>query len=183
MPCPANPAPSGMEAGHEFHMRAALAEARAALELGEFPVGVVLVAEGQILVRAHRRNSRAGNRNELDHAEINALRLLSERYPRVNAATIRLYSTLEPCLMCYATLLLSGIRTLIWAYEDVMGGGTNLNLGRLNPLYRNMQVELVGGVLRAESLALLQHFFVQHDYWQDSLLARYTLAQQPGGQP
>lgn len=168
---------------HAVHMQAALAEAGAALDRGEFPVGVVLVTEGRVLVRASRSNSRAGERNELDHAEINALRLLSAQYPRIDPAGIRLYSTLEPCLMCYATLLLSGIRTLVWAYEDVMGGGTNLNLGQLNPLYQSMRVELVGGVLRAESLALFRHFFTHHDYWQDSLLARYTLAQQPGGLP
>lgn len=80
--------------------------------------------------------------------------------------------------MCYSTLLLSGIRRFVWAYEDVMGGGTNLALQQLNPLYQAMSVELVGSVLRQESLALFQQFFGEHDYWQDSLLSRYTLSQQ-----
>ena len=84
--------------------------------------------------------------------------------------------------MCYSTLLLSGIRHIIWAYEDVMGGGTSLDLKKLNPLYQAMQVELVGLVLRRESLALFQQFFRSHDYWQDSLLARYTLGQSLNGE-
>ena len=169
---------------HARHMRVALAEAAAALAAGEFPVGVVFVAGGRILVRASRRNSQAQGRNEIDHAEINALRLLLSEHPQVKPGRVNVYSTLEPCLMCYSTLLLSGIRSFVWAYEDVMGGGTNLPLGRLNPLYQAMRVELVGGVRRNESVALFQQFFRKYDYWQDSLLAQYTLEQQnPGGQP
>ena len=167
---------------HEAYMRAALDEAKLALDLGEFPVGVVLVADGEIVVRASRRNSQAQSRNEIDHAEINALRILVERHAQVEPSRVSVYSTMEPCLMCYSTLLLSGVRSFVWAYEDVMGGGTNLALQQLNPLYQAMQVQLVGGVLRQESLALFQQFFQGHDYWQDSLLARYTLDQQLSGE-
>lgn len=167
---------------HEQYMRAALAEAELALEAGEFPVGVVLVAGGEIIVRASRRNSQAETRNEIDHAEINALRILLRDYPQVEPGRVSVYSTMEPCLMCYSTLLLSGIRRFVWAYEDVMGGGTNLALEQLNPLYQAMRVELAPAVLRRESLALFQEFFRQHDYWQDSLLARYTLGQSLNGE-
>ena len=89
------------------------------------------------------------------------------------------YSTMEPCLMCYTTLLLSGIRRFVWAYEDIMGGGTNLPLNRLNQLYAEMQVECVPDVLRTESLVLFQDFFHRYSYWGDSDLARYTLEQNP----
>ncbi len=167
---------------HERFMGAALAEAAVALKAGEFPVGVVLVADGDILVRASRRNSQAQSRNEIDHAEINALRILLSDYPQVEPSLVSVYSTMEPCLMCYSTLLLSGIRRFVWAYEDVMGGGTNLALQQLNPLYQAMQVELVARVRRQESLALFQQFFREHDYWQDSLLSQYTLSQHLGQQ-
>ncbi|MCI5121382.1 MAG: nucleoside deaminase, partial [Candidatus Electrothrix sp. AUS4] len=90
---------------------------------------------------------------------------------------ITVYSTMEPCLMCYTTLLLSGVRRFAWAYEDVMGGGTNLPLQHLSPLYRDMQVELVSDVLRQESLNLFAQFFQNYSYWQNSLLAKYTLTQ------
>ena len=80
-------------------------------------------------------------------------------------------------MMCYTTMLLSGIRSFVWAYEDVMGGGANLPLYMLNTLYAQMRVHLFDRVLRAESLRLFQQFFETGSYWQDSLLARYTMAQ------
>jgi tRNA(adenine34) deaminase len=81
--------------------------------------------------------------------------------------------------MCYVTLLLNGIRTIVYAYEDIMGGGTNLDLNKLTPLYREMSVAITPHILRRESLELFRIFFADQDntYWQDSPLARYTLEQ------
>lgn len=162
---------------HEYFMEAALEEARQALIEGEFPVGCVMVAEGRIVDRERRRNSLASNRNEIDHAEILTLRRLLAQQPDLDLGGVTVYSTLEPCLMCYSTLLLSGIRNFVWAYEDIMGGGANLPLYMLNTLYAQMRVHLIDRVLRTESLRLFQQFFRTGTYWQDSLLARYTLAQ------
>ncbi|MDR2550407.1 MAG: nucleoside deaminase [Desulfobulbus sp.] len=166
-----------MMSEHERWMRVALDEARQALAAGEFPVGCVMVAGGRIVAQGRRRNSAEGSRNEIDHAEVVTLRQLSADQPRLDLGTVTVYSTLEPCLMCYATMLLSGIRTFVWAYEDVMGGGANLPLHMLNTLYAQMRVHLLDQVLREESLRLFQQFFRTGTYWQDSLLARYTLAQ------
>lgn len=162
---------------HQRWMRAALAEARQALAEGEFPVGCVMVADGQIVARGRRRNTTGVCINEIDHAEVSTLRQLVADRPELDLATVTAYSTLEPCLMCYATMLLSGIRTFVWAFEDVMGGGVNLPLDRLNPLYAQMRVHLIGRVLREESLVFFQEFFRTGRYWQGSPLARYTLAQ------
>ncbi|MHB8791522.1 MAG: deaminase [Desulfobulbaceae bacterium] len=163
---------------HEHCMRLALNEAAAALQAGEFPVGCVLVSGGRAVAAARRRNSSGPGANELDHAEVLGLRELLQQSPGADCREITVYSTMEPCLMCFATLLLSGIRRFVWAYEDVMGGGTGLELKQLPELYAGMEVELVPGVLRSESLALFQEFFRCHSYWGDSLLARYTLAQE-----
>lgn len=163
---------------HEHFMRLALAEAAAALQAGEFPVGCVLVRGDQVLASARRRNSAGPAANELDHAEVLALRALLQARPGADCREITVYSTMEPCLMCFATLLLSGIRRFVFAYEDVMGGGTALPRKQLPELYAGMEVELVPGVLRRESLALFQEFFRRHAYWGDSLLAGYTLAQE-----
>lgn len=162
---------------HEPFMTAALEEARLALAEGEFPVGCVMVAEGRIVARGRRQNSVEGCRNEIDHAEVLTLRRLIAEQPGLDLATVTVYSTLEPCLMCYSTMLLSGVRSFVWAYEDVMGGGANLPLYMLNTLYAQMRVHLIDRVLREESLRLFQQFFQTGTYWQDSLLARYTLAQ------
>ena len=162
---------------HEHYMGAALDEARQAFAAGEFPVGCVLVAEGRIIANGRRANSIEQNRNEIDHAEMLTLRRLLAEQPRLDLSEVTVYTTLEPCLMCYSTLLLSGIRSFVWAYEDVMGGGSNLPLFMLNTLYAQMRVHLLDRVRRAESLHLFQQYFQTGDYWQDSLLARYTLAQ------
>jgi len=162
---------------HEHYMAAALDEARLALRDGEFPVGCVMVAEGCILARGRRQNSGELCRNEIDHAEVLTLRRLIAEQPGLDLGRVTVYSTMEPCLMCYSTMLLSGIRSFVWAYEDVMGGGVNLPLYMLNTLYAQMRVHLLDRVLRPESLRLFQQFFQNGSYWQDSLLARYTLAQ------
>ncbi|NTV14146.1 MAG: nucleoside deaminase [Desulfobulbaceae bacterium] len=159
-------------------MDLALARARTALAAGEFPVGCVIADPTGLVAAGHRQQSR-DQANELDHAEIVALRELLTLAPGLDRAGVTVYSTMEPCLMCYSTLLLNGVRRIVYAYEDVMGGGTNLDLATLAPLYREMRLEVVVGIRRAESLALFRDFFTNpaNGYWQGSLLAAYTLAQ------
>ncbi|MCI5161831.1 MAG: nucleoside deaminase [Candidatus Electrothrix sp. AX5] len=165
------------KANDEQIMRHALDQARHALDAGEFPVGCVLTRENKIIQSGRRQNSEGACTNEIDHAEMVALRTLLAEHPAIDCRDITVYSTMEPCLMCYSTLLLSGVRRFVWAYEDVMGGGTNLPLQQLAPLYQDMQVELVPDVLRKESLSLFARFFERYSYHQDSLLAEYTLVQ------
>ena len=164
---------------HDDYMDEALKEARKALEAGEFPVGCVMVYENKIISRGRRVNSIPPAENEMDHAEIVALRKIYQERPEIDRAKITVYSTMEPCLMCYVTLLLNGIRKIVFGYEDIMGGGTDLDLGALNPLYKEMAVEIIPHVRRSESLTLFRTFFGDADktYWQDSQLARYTLEQ------
>jgi len=164
---------------HERYMREALLEAGEALIAGEFPVGCVMVHGEEIISRGRRINSRAPNENELDHAEIMALRKLFAQHPEIERSRIVVYCTMEPCLMCYVTLLLNGIRKIVYGYEDIMGGGTSLDLRKLTPLYREMSVEITRHILRRESLELFRSFFADQEniYWQGSPLARYTLAQ------
>jgi tRNA(adenine34) deaminase len=158
----------------------ALDQARQALERGEFPVGCVFAWQGRVIASGARCNS-TGRANELDHAEIVALRRFLAGGQQIDPAEVRVYSTMEPCLMCFATLLVNGFRQFVYSYEDAMGGGTNLPLARLAPLYRDLAVSVTGGVRRGESLALFQSFFGQPGnlYLQGSLLAEYTLRQEP----
>ncbi len=74
-------------------------------------------------------------------------------------------------------MILNGIRKFVYAYEDVMGGGTNLPLAQLNPLYQEMEIEIIPHILRKESLDLFKQFFMnpENTYWKDSLLSQYTL--------
>ena len=85
--------------------------------------------------------------------------------------------------MCFAAILLSGVGRVVYAYEDVMGGGTGCDRSALAPLYRDSLLTVTGGVLREQSLALFYRFFSDsgNPYWKDSLLSRYTLQQQVPG--
>lgn len=163
---------------HERFMAVALEEAAGAYRVGEFPVGCVLVHQDRVVARGSRQNSRDGS-NEIDHAEIVALRDLVERKCVSDYSQVVLYSTMEPCLMCYSTLIISGIRTIVYGFEDAMGGGTGLKLKELPPLYAAMDVTIVSHVMRDQCLTLFKAFFSdkKNDYWQDSLLAQYTLQQ------
>ena len=162
---------------HERFMAAALIQAARAAEAGEFPVGCVLVCDRQVAAAGFRRNSTT-NANEIDHAEIIALRELLD-HKTADPSHTTLYSTMEPCLMCFSTLILSGIRTIVYGYEDVMGGATRLSLDDLPPLYAEMKVAVVPHVMRQQCLQLFKDFFIDSEnvYWKDSLLARYTLRQ------
>lgn len=166
---------------HEKYMQIALEQAKEALALGEFPVGAVFVHDGHVVASGKRTHTHKQKEtvNEIDHAEILGLRYFLGREPIIAAEELTVYSTMEPCLMCYSTMILNGIRNIVYAYEDVMGGGTNLPLDCLNPLYKEMEVKIVPHVLRNKSLELFQQFFSDPEnlYWKDSLLANYTLKQ------
>ncbi len=167
---------------HEKHMYIALQHAAEALQRGQFPVGAVIVHRDEVLATGKRDHTlqQQGQVNEIDHAEIIALRNLLAQDREIPSEEIFVYSTMEPCLMCYATMILNGIRNIVYAYEDVMGGGTNLPLTELNPLYAEMKIEIVPHVLRHQSLDLFKQFFTNPEnlYWKDSLLESYTLSQQ-----
>ncbi|MDZ7582545.1 MAG: nucleoside deaminase [Deltaproteobacteria bacterium] len=160
-------------------MTAALEQAEAAYHAGEFPVGCVLVHKDRIVASGRRVGTTALSVNEVDHAEMVALRRLVVAGGNPPPAEMTLFSTLEPCLMCYGAAILSGIGTIVYAFEDVMGGGTGCDLTQLSPLYRTSGISIIPNVRRAESVKLLKAFFANPDnaYWKDSLLARYTLRQ------
>jgi tRNA(adenine34) deaminase len=160
-----------------FFMKIALEHAENALRAGEFPVGCVITDGSSVLATGSRIHSSRADENEVDHAEIIALKNLAEgpRPPDRNGLAI--YCTLEPCLMCFGAIILSNINKIVYAFEDVMGGGTGVDRDRLAPLYKNARVSIVPGVLRKESHALFKSFFnnPSNTYWKDSLLARYIL--------
>ena len=138
-----------------------------------------MVYQGRVLVNASRTGTAGDVTNEIDHAEMVALRRFVDLKEEIDASMVSLFCTMEPCLMCLGAIILSGIGEVVYAYEDVMGGATGCNLEALAPLYHNRQLSIVPHILRQQSLELFKAYFnnTEHTYWQGSLLAKYTLSQ------
>jgi tRNA(adenine34) deaminase len=164
---------------YEYFMKKALKQAKNAFSAGEFPVGCVIVHEDRILTTGARKGTTGNIPNEIDHAEMIALKRLAHLEINRDNKRIVLFTTLEPCLMCLGALILNGVSEIVYAYEDVMGGGLSCDLKNLMPLYKNSPISVVPNILRKESLELFQAFFnnSENSYWQGSLLADYTLRQ------
>lgn len=164
---------------YQHFMEKALDQAKMALSAGEFPVGCVMVYEDKIIVDGYRKGTTKESVNEIDHAEMLTLRRLIDLEKNKDKNKITLFCTLEPCLMCFGAILLSDIGEIVYAYEDVMGGGTGCNLSKLNPLYKNRKVSIVSNILRQESLELFKVYFANpvNTYWKGSLLAKHILNQ------
>jgi tRNA(adenine34) deaminase len=105
-----------------------------------------------------RKSSSGATANELDHAEIMALKDLWKT-GRKCPDRLCLYSTLEPCLMCFGAVLISGIRGLFMRLRMPWEAARDWSRQTLPPLYRNLELTLVPNVCREESLQLLQRFF------------------------
>ena len=165
---------------HEFFMHKALQEAQKALLSNEFPVGCVVVSDNRIIATGSRVGTAGPTANELDHAEMVALRQLNELNQGQAPSGMTLYVTMEPCLMCFGAILINRIEKIVYAYEDVMGGGTNCAIAEMPTLYKNSNISIIPNVLRNESLELFKAFFSEpnNTYWQKSPLAEYTLAQE-----
>ncbi len=126
--------PETASANDTRFMTEALGLAQTALAAGEFPVGCVIADGDSVVARGYRTGTVAGSGNEIDHAEINALRYLVGSVPDIKRSRLTIYCTMEPCLMCFSAILLSGIGRIVYAYEDVMGGGTGCDRSDLPPI-------------------------------------------------
>jgi tRNA(adenine34) deaminase len=139
-------------------MMIALEEACTAFEMGEVPVGAVLVRDGNIIARGH--NLRETTKDPSAHAEILTLRQASASVGdswRLSGAF--LYVTKEPCIMCAGAIVNARIARLVYGCKDPKAGGVD-SLYRIPTDGRlNHRVEVVSGLLQEESSLLLKRFF------------------------
>jgi tRNA(adenine34) deaminase len=138
-------------------MEEALDEARAAVALGEVPVGAVVVRDGRVIGRGHNRRETDGD--PLAHAELIALRQAAAATAGWRLVDCALFVTLEPCAMCAGALVNCRVSRLVYGAADPKAGFC----GSLGDLVRdprlNHRLEVVGGVLAEECGALLRSFF------------------------
>ena len=158
-----NPTPSAMsapecdDAADVAAMTVALAEARAAAEHGDVPIGAVVVRDGQVIARRHNERELTGDPTA--HAEVLALRDAATVVGHWRLLDCTLYVTLEPCVMCAGALVNSRIGAVVY-------GATDPKAGAVASLYEicadsrlNHRPPVRGGVLADECGALLKAFF------------------------
>lgn len=141
-------------------MELALELARQALDLGEIPVGAVVIRDGVLLGQG--RNRREGLQSPLGHAEIEAIEQAcrAQRDWRLSGAT--LYVTLEPCPMCAGAILQSRIQRVVYgaASPDQGAAGSRLNLLDYPGLRERCRTS--AGLLAERATELLHDFFVRN---------------------
>ena len=138
-------------------MLEALAEARRAAEIGEVPIGAVIILRDQIIARGFNR--REIDRDPLAHAEILAIRQAARAIGGWRLTGCTIYVTLEPCAMCAGALVNSRIDRLVYGAADPKAGYC-ATLGNLVQDARlNHRLEVTAGVMDEESAALLRSFF------------------------
>ena len=137
----------------EHFMKKALLEAELALEKGEVPVGVVVVAHGQIIARGH--NLTETLTDVTAHAEMQAITAAANYIGGKYLKDCTLYVTLEPCSMCAGALYWSQLGRLVFGASDEKRGYRS----HLTPLHPKTKV--CSGVCEMESSPILQEFFKQ----------------------
>ena len=140
----------------EIYMSYAIEEARKAAELGEVPIGAVIVRRGEVIARGH--NLRESTSDATAHAEVIAIREACRALGGWHLTDCTLYVTLEPCPMCAGATINACIdRAVFGAYDSRDGSmGSLINLPSL-PYSRRPQT--CGGVLEGRCRELLTEFF------------------------
>ncbi len=141
----------------ERFMKLALEEARMALAEGEVPVGAVLVAEGEVIARAH--NLPILLSDPTAHAEILALREAALRKQNYRLPNSMLYVTVEPCPMCAGAMILARVGRLIFGTADPKSGACGSVYAVLPRPGKHPGVTVVSGVLEDECREIIQGFF------------------------
>lgn len=144
------------EIHHKF-MHRAIALARKAAQMGEVPVGAVVVHQGQIIGEGH--NLRESEQNPLAHAEILALKKASEHLGAWRLQGCTLYVTLEPCLMCSGASLNARVDQVVYGAKDPKAGAVSSLYQTLEDTRLNHRCNVIEGVLHTECAALLSEFF------------------------
>jgi tRNA(adenine34) deaminase len=147
-----------MNIKHEYFMELALAEAKKAGQIGEVPIGAVLVAEnGKILSATH--NQTIKRVDPTAHAEILALREAALNLDNYRLLDTSLYVTVEPCIMCMGAIVHARIQQVICGASDPKWGAAGSLYDFPEDDRLNHRVEIVKDVREKECRELMQTFF------------------------
>ena len=142
---------------HERYMRQAIKLAKKAADMGEVPIGCVIVYEGKVIGRGYNR--RTTDHNALAHAEITAIRKACKKMGDWRLEDCDMYVTLEPCQMCAGAIVQARMKRVVIGCMNSKAGcaGSVLNILQVDAF--NHQVEIEQGVLEEECSQMLTDFF------------------------
>ena len=146
-----------MNENDELWMRHAIAEALLARDLGEVPVGAVLVLDGTVIGRGH--NLRESAQDPTAHAEMVAIRQAADHLGSWRLLGTTMYVTLEPCAMCAGALVNARVPRVVWGCDDPKAGATRTLYAIGSDPRLNHRFESTAGVLGEQCSELLTSFF------------------------
>jgi len=135
-----------------YFMKEALKEAKKALEIGEVPVGAIIVCNNHIIARAHNFTERLNDVTA--HAEMQAFTSASDFLGGKYLNECILYSTLEPCVMCAGAIYWTQLKKIVFGAKDPKRGYSLLSENILHP-----KTEFKSGIMKDECSKLLIDFF------------------------
>lgn len=138
-------------------MEDALRAAQRALDIGEVPVGAIVVHEQRIIARAWNQNIALNDPTA--HAEILALRQAGAILGNHRLGDCTLFATIEPCPMCAGAMVHARLQRLVYGAADPKAGAVHSVLQVLNHRQLNHKMQVQGGVLAGRCADLLQAFF------------------------
>ncbi|MCL2225044.1 MAG: tRNA adenosine(34) deaminase TadA [Defluviitaleaceae bacterium] len=141
---------------NEYYMKIALEEARRGFDMGEVPIGCIIVYEGEIIGRG--ANERATRKNVLCHAEITAISQACDALGDWRLEGCRLYVTLEPCPMCAGAIVQARIPVVVYGAKSPKAGCVGSIYNLLDEPRFNHQAEVISGVCEDECANLMSEF-------------------------
>jgi len=148
---------TGFSKQDHLFMRHALKLAETAEQIGEVPIGAILVHDNEIIGEGFNTSIR--DNDPTAHAEINAIRAAAAKQKNYRLPDTTLYVTLEPCSMCAGALIHSRVERLIYAASDTKAGACGSVFDVISTNQRNHRVHYEKGLMREEAGSMLSNFF------------------------
>lgn len=143
----------------EMFMKEAIKEALKAKQLGEVPIGAVIVQNDKIIARGF--NQKETNKIAIMHAEIIAINNACKYINDWRLSDCTLYVTVEPCLMCCGAILQSRINRLVYGTYNKKFGYVESIAHVLTSSNNNHKVNITSGILKEECKEIIQEFFLE----------------------
>ncbi len=145
----------------KYFMQQALKEAKKAFELGEIPIGAVLVWKNKIIARAYNQTETLNDPTA--HAEMLVITSATEQIGGKYLMDTTLYVTVEPCLMCIGAVYWSKISRLVYGASEPKTGFMHFEriLENSGQSLLHPKLQVTSGILADEASELMRKFFVQ----------------------